>query len=217
MHAALGEPVRLAIADALVHGDLAPKELATRFELPTNLLAHHLRVMEEAGLIRRRRSEGDGRRSYVQLVRDDPVTRAFVGTTSLPAAARVVFVCTQNSARSQLACAEWQRISAIPSNSAGTRPAARVHRRAIAVGRRHDLGLDAAATAPVADVVARGDLVVAVCDQAHEELLASRHAAGLHWSIPDPVRVGTDAAFEDAFREIAGRVRLLATAVDDPT
>ena len=41
-----------------------------RLGMGTNLLAHHLRVLEDVGLVRRHRSEGDRRRSYVTLVRD---------------------------------------------------------------------------------------------------------------------------------------------------
>ena len=47
--AALGEPVRLALVDRLVLGDLSPGQLATELGLGTNLLAHHLKVLEDAG------------------------------------------------------------------------------------------------------------------------------------------------------------------------
>ena len=73
MHAALGEPGRLAIVDRLTPGDASPGELADHFGLATNLLAHHLRVLEQAQVIRRVRSEGDKRRSYVQLRLDNPI------------------------------------------------------------------------------------------------------------------------------------------------
>ena len=76
VHAALGEPVRLAIVDRLGPGDASPGELAEAVGLGSNLLAHHLKVLEEAGVIRRVRSEGDRRRSYVQLCLDDPVVWA---------------------------------------------------------------------------------------------------------------------------------------------
>src|SRR4051794_23327028 len=112
MHAALGEPVRLAIVDQLTLGDASPGELAAVTGLATNLLAHHLKVLDDAGLIRRARSEGDRRRSYVQL-RWDPATVAALAGPGGPSAGgrpagpvpRVVFVCTHNSARSQLAVA----------------------------------------------------------------------------------------------------------------
>ena len=176
MHAALGEPVRLFIVDQLVLGDASPGELRALVELPTNLLAHHLNVLDNAGLIRRVRSEGDRRRSYVQLALDDPAVAALVRADppTPPAADRVVFVCTRNSARSQFAAAAWAQASAVPAASAGTHPAARIHPRAVRVGRRHGLRLAASRTSHVDDVVRDGDLVVAVCDNAHEELPAAR-------------------------------------------
>ena len=68
MHAALADPARLQITDTLGHGDASPTELAAMLAMPSNLLAHHLHVLEQAGLITRRRSEGDRRRSYLQLI-----------------------------------------------------------------------------------------------------------------------------------------------------
>nr|MBA2445932.1 helix-turn-helix domain-containing protein [Nocardioidaceae bacterium] len=223
LHAAVGEPMRLAIVDWLMVGDAAPRELSDHFGVATNLLAHHLRVLEEAGLIRRTRSEGDRRRTYVRFCLEDPTVRAVLGGC-LPQSdvvrrrppSRVVFVCTQNSARSQLAHAAWGLLSSVPSASAGTHPAIRVHPRAIAIGRRHNLPLSDAHTSYVRDVLRRGDLVVAVCDQAHEELGALESAepgVRLHWSVPDPVRIGTNAAFENAYRDIADRVERLVSIV----
>ncbi|MDQ3484023.1 MAG: winged helix-turn-helix domain-containing protein, partial [Actinomycetota bacterium] len=80
MYAALGDPVRLAIVDRLYVSDAAPRELSEHFGLATNLLAHHLQVLEATGVIRRSRSEGDRRRKYVQLSLDNPTVRALVGS-----------------------------------------------------------------------------------------------------------------------------------------
>jgi protein-tyrosine-phosphatase len=107
----------------------------------------------------------------------------------------------------------------VPVASAGTHPAPRVHPRAVAAGRRHGLQIDPAATAGLVDVAARGDLVVCVCDNAHEELLAgdllaSEVVGQVHWAIPDPVPADTDAAFETAYAQLAGRVERLAGALD---
>ena len=52
VHAALGEPVRLALADSLIPGDASPSDLAESLDLGTNLLAHHLKVLEAAGVTR---------------------------------------------------------------------------------------------------------------------------------------------------------------------
>jgi protein-tyrosine-phosphatase len=97
-----------------------------------------------------------------------------------------------------------------PVASAGTHPAPRVHPRAISVAHRHGLTLDPAVTAHVDDVVGSDDLVIAVCDNAHENL-AGR--VRLHWSVPDPAPADTDAAFEAAFADIAARVDRLAPAL----
>ncbi|WP_431920955.1 helix-turn-helix domain-containing protein [Nonomuraea jabiensis] len=212
MHAALGDPVRLAMVDDLILGDRSPGELGAVFALSSNLLAHHLKVLEDAGLITRPRSEADRRRSYVQLV--PGVLDGLTPTPPTPGTAeRVVFVCTHNSARSQLAAALWQRRSPLPAASAGTQPAARVHPRALSAARRHHLRLQAHATAHIADTVRPGDLVVAVCDNAYEHLPAR---PPLHWSVPDPVPADTDDAFERAYIDLAGRVDRLATALTQP-
>ncbi|MDQ6657898.1 MAG: helix-turn-helix domain-containing protein [Actinomycetota bacterium] len=214
VHAALGEVVRLAIVDRMVPGDASPGELAEQFGLPTNLLAHHLRVLEQAGVIRRVRSEGDRRRSYVQLCVEDPTVRAALtgGTSGLPTdIARVLFVCTANSARSQLAAAIWSEGSTVPATSAGTHPAARVHPRTVTVGQRHGLRLGRAATRHFDDVVSPTDLVVVVCDNAYEQIPASR--THLHWAVPDPARIDTEDAFDDAYQDITRRVEQLADSL----
>lgn len=206
-YAALGDESRLAIVELLAHGDLAPSELGAKIGLPTNLMAHHLQLLEAAGLILRRRSEGDGRRSYVR--RTPACDRLLGAGPSLPRPSRVAFVCAQNSARSQLAEAYWRRISDVPVVSAGMHPAARVHPKAVTVGRRHGLDLAAAQPKLAADVLDGEELVVAVCDRAYEEL----GTRPLHWSIPDPARTDSDAAFERAFTDLTARVDQLSASL----
>jgi protein-tyrosine-phosphatase/DNA-binding transcriptional ArsR family regulator len=212
IHAALGDPARLRIVDTLVAGDAAPGELGAVLDMPTNLVAHHLKVLQDAGLVVRSRSEGDRRRTYVRLVTE---ALKAIAPPSLAAVPRVVFVCTQNSARSQLAAGIWSRRSHVPAVSAGTQPAERVHPRAVKVARRHGLNPDTWRTAHVADVVRRDDLVIAVCDNAHEHLPGASRPR-LHWSVPDPAPRGTDAAFEAAYTEIAARIDRLAPALSPP-
>ena len=210
VHAALGEPARLAIVDALTLGDASPGEIAQLLKMPTNLVAHHVKVLKDAGVVARSRSEGDRRRTYVRLLAE-PL--AGLVATPLRAARRVVFVCTRNSARSQLAAALWPQRSQIPVASAGTRPARGVHPRAVRTARRHGLTLtEQGRTFRTAEVVEGGDLVIAVCDNAYEQLLG--HATPqLHWSVPDPAPADTDAAFEAAFADIASRIDRLAPAL----
>ena len=56
-HAALGDPVRLAIVDELAVSDLAPVELQERFGLASNLLAHHLDVAVPRRPVERRSTQ----------------------------------------------------------------------------------------------------------------------------------------------------------------
>lgn len=212
MFAALGEPSRLAVVDALLLGDRSPSELAEALGVPSNLLAHHLRILEESGVVERGRSEADRRRSYVRLI---PSALPTLRPTAAAVAPRVVFVCTHNSARSQLAAALWSSRSEIPAAAAGTHPAKSVHPQAVAVGRRHGLRLRGARTAHVEDTVRSDDLLVAVCDSAYEELGPGPDR--LHWSVPDPVRAGTDAAFERAYEDLEARVGRLVEATTGET
>lgn len=66
-HAALGDSHRLRVVDLLTLGDLSVTELQEELTMQSNLLAHHLKALEEVGIITRHRSEGDRRRSYVTL------------------------------------------------------------------------------------------------------------------------------------------------------
>lgn len=208
LHAALGEPARLAIVDRLLLGDASPSEIGKLLGLPSNLLAHHVKLLEQVGVLERSRSEGDHRRNYLRLRPDALTGLAPVGSLR---ASRVVFVCTHNSARSQLATALWKRRSSVPAASAGTEPAQCVHPLAVAAAHGHGLSLARARTAHISDVLRTDDLVVAVCDNAHEQL--DSHDNRLHWSVPDPSRVGTDDAFDRALRDLADRVDRLAPAV----
>lgn len=209
--AALGEVTRLAIVEALANGDLASGELGRDLDIPTNLMAHHLQVLQDAGLVARRRSEGDARRTYITRTQ---ACNDLLGGGRTTRPRRVAFVCSQNSARSQLAESCWRRVSDVPVVSAGMHPAARVHPKAVAVGRRHGLDLASARPKLAADVLAGDELVIAVCDRAYEDLAGDR----LHWSIPDPVRAGDARAFDTAYDEIADRVARLAASIEgDPT
>ena len=204
VHAALADPARLQITDTLLTGDASPSDLAAILAMPSNLLAHHLHVLEQAGIITRRRSEGDRRRTYLQLI---PGALDALAAPAARAALRVLFVCTANSARSHLAAALWHQASNVPAASAGTHPAAAIDPGAIAAAGRHRLPLPRLRPRHISDVRHDGDLVVTVCDRAHEEL---RGATAMHWSIPDPVPAGDPGSFDAALAQLADRVARLA-------
>ena len=201
-HGALADPNRLAIVDELDRSDRSPSELGATLGLAPNLLAHHLRVLEETGLVRRHRSAADRRRSYVSLVHE---ALADLGPRRPePAPADVLFVCTHNAARSPLAAALWRRLAGTGADSAGTHPAPQVHPGAVAAARRHQLDLGAATPRSVRrDEPA--EVIVTVCDRAREDLRPS----GWHWSIADPAEAGTDRAFDAAIAELEDRIRVV--------
>lgn len=212
VHAALADPARLRIVDHLSVGDASPSELQALLGISSNLLAHHLGVLEHHGLVVRGRSAADRRRSYLSLV---PTSLEGLTPAGLVPVTRVVFVCTANSARSQLAAALWSRASAVPVASAGTHPAPQVAPRTAATARRHGLRLAGARPRPLTEVLVADDFVVTVCDHAHEELRRAAdpspatHAA-LHWSVPDPVSANTTTAFDAVVDDLNLRITRLA-------
>ena len=206
VHAALGDPHRLAIVDELRASDRSPSELAARLTIRPSLLAFHLDHLETAGLVRRTPSDADRRRKYVQLVRtavDDLVPQR-------PATADgVLFVCTHNSARSQLAAALWRQHRNQPASSAGTEPAERIHPDAVDAAAR--AGLDLTHERPRALTTADAALpIITVCDRAYEELGRTTR----HWSVPDPVGAPEADAFDRTLVTI--RERVLAFDRPDP-
>ena len=208
VHAALGDPHRLAIVDDLIVSDRSPRELCARLGIASNLLAHHLEVLESAGVIRRTTSAADRRRRYIRLDRRAPI----IGDLVAPAPQRpLLFLCTHNSARSQLAAAMWTARTGRPARSAGTQPAERVHRGAVAAARRLGLSLSDAVPSAISTIPARTQ-VVTVCDTVHEELEPGDD--WWHWSIPDPVTTGDRAAFDTVVDELTIRIDALADMED---
>jgi len=142
----------------------------------------------------------------------------------MPQPFRVLFVCTGNSARSQMAEAILASRGAgrFAAASAGAQPAGRVSRRAVAA--LAELGIDWTGKTPrsVAGLEERDwELVVTVCDSARQACPVFHSARAVaHWDLPDPMDAqGTDEEVLEAFRRsrdtIAGLIeRLMALPVE---
>ncbi|HVB30903.1 MAG TPA: arsenate reductase ArsC [Gemmatimonadaceae bacterium] len=124
-------------------------------------------------------------------------------TTGRPLA--VLFLCTGNSARSQIAEAllTTRGRGRFRVGSAGTRPAAQVNPGAVQILAEH--GIDWTGRRPkTIDEVQHEpwDLVITVCDNAKETCpVFPGHPAFAHWGMPDPADVADDVARARAFRD----------------
>ena len=171
VHAALGEPGRLAIVDALLLGEASPTELQQLLAMPSNLLAHHVRALEKVGVLTRHRSEADRRRTYLTLA-PAPSTRC-----ARPRCTTRSGWCS-SAPTTPRAPSSPPRCGTTPARSRRPRPA---RTRAGRAPRRHRRGpatpRPAGSVPPrhVDDVLRPDDdgPVITVCDAAHEELARS--------------------------------------------
>jgi ArsR family transcriptional regulator, arsenate/arsenite/antimonite-responsive transcriptional repressor / arsenate reductase (thioredoxin) len=225
----LADETRWRLVSDLRWSDRQVGELCAQLNLPQNLVSYHLGLLRQAGLVQSHRSDADQRALYYGLNLDalHQGLRAIdyaLHLASPPLAAAtssgpVLFVCTHNSARSQMAEGWLRQLSGgrVAARSAGTAPA-EIHPLAmqvmaeagIDIGHQRSKSLEAVIhLAPVA--------VVTVCDLAREECSAAPPALlELHWSIPDPAKAtGAEterlAAFRSTRDQIRSRVQGLLT------
>jgi arsenate reductase len=131
---------------------------------------------------------------------------------------RVLFVCTGNSARSQMAEAllNWKGRGRFHAESAGSRPADRVNPHAIETLREYSIPWSGRAPRGIDGLEREAwDFVVTVCDRAKESCpIFPGQPILAHWGMPDPAEVeggpgAKQAAFQDAFLLISRRIDLL--------
>ena len=235
-------PLRWRLLRELVRSDRAVKELTRLVDEPQNLVSDHLRLLREAGLVTARRSSADGRDTYytIDLVACSEALRA-AGAALHPALAepaeparrsgpkrpqRVLFLCTGNSARSQIAEALIAQMSddAIEAESAGSHPKA-LHANAVRVMKRRGVDISTNRTKHVDEFAGqRFDAVITLCDRVREVCPPFRSAREhVHWSLPDPSVVdssdrATLAAFERTAAELETRIGFrLRQIIGQPT
>jgi ArsR family transcriptional regulator, arsenate/arsenite/antimonite-responsive transcriptional repressor / arsenate reductase (thioredoxin) len=227
-----GDPVRWSLVRELSGSDRRVRELTAALRLPQSLVSYHLGRLRTAGMVSARRSAADGRDFYYRLDLErcralltdaglalHPALGADSAKTAQPAAVhrRVLFLCTGNSARSQIAEALVEELSdgAVEGRSAGSHPkplhpaAVRVLAgRGIAIGDRSSKHLETL-------LEQRFDLVISLCDRVREVCPEfPGEPRTIHWSIADPAAEAVDpsrpdAAFERAAAEIELRIGFL--------
>ena len=205
-HAALADPARLRIVDLLTLGDFSRRNFrqscGCRPIYSPTICAHWKRQGWQPATAPK--PTGAAATSGLPPA---PWRASFREPSAGPAAS-----CS--SARETAPGPNWPPHSGSGSAKSPRRrrntPADRIARGAIEVARRH--GVDLADLPPrrLEQVAGDGDFVVTVCDNAHEELAG---LGGVHWSVRDPLRLGTEDAFEKAFDDIAHRINNLAPRV----
>jgi protein-tyrosine-phosphatase/DNA-binding transcriptional ArsR family regulator len=207
-----------------------------------SLVSYHLRQLRDGGLVSARRSLADGRDTYyvLELARCGELLVS-TGTSLHPglastlgshagrdrrsARARVLFLCTGNSARSQMAEALTEQLSAGAARalSAGSHPKP-LHPNAVRVMRERGIDLAGRRSKHLSEFTGRRfDYVISLCDRVREvcpEFPGAPQA--IHWSIRDPAREpGTDEqtrpAFERTAAELETRVGFLLEAIKHTT
>lgn len=226
-----GHPVRWRLLRELARSDLRVGELCALAGERQNLVSYHLRQLRDGGLVASRRSAADGRDSYyvLDLARCGALLADVGGAlhpalgprpVAVPTAeADVLFACTGNSARSQLAEALCESLSggAIRAVSAGSDPKP-LHPLAVEVMRERGLDLTGRRSKPLSEFSARRfDFVISLCDRVRE--VCPEFPGGpelVHWSVADPAREGGRAAFERTAAELETRIGFFIRAIDQP-
>jgi ArsR family transcriptional regulator, arsenate/arsenite/antimonite-responsive transcriptional repressor / arsenate reductase (thioredoxin) len=226
-----------------VGSDRRVRELTELLGERQSLVSYHLGQMRAGGLVRTRRSSADRRDSYYavdltgcreQLQATAGALHPGLGLATAPPQRRlglgarrrrqrILFLCTGNSARSQIAVALLDSMSegAVSAASAGSHPKP-LHPNAVRVMRKRGIDISANRTKHVDELVAqRFDVVVTLCDRVREVCPEfPSHPDLVHWSIADPALDGPDdratlPAFERMANELETRIESLLQLLEE--
>lgn len=234
------DPLRWRLLTELARSDLRVRELCALVDRPQNLVSYHLSKLSAAGIVGKRKSSADGRDSYYRidlarcgglLAEGAAELHPGLSLSASPPGARrgeagsnmdeVLFLCTGNSGRSQIAEALAGKLSdgAVLARSAGSSPKP-LHPSAVRVMGERGVDISGWRSKHLDEFATdRFDCVVTLCDRVREvcpEFPGAPQA--IHWSIPDPAREGetsqrTYRAFERTAEELEARIPYLLELV----
>lgn len=229
----LSEPIRWQIVNELGSSDRRVGELVSLLDRPQNVVSYHLAELRRAGIATARRSSADGRDIYYRAdlnkCRDliaaasaslHPGMSLVAGPTEdvrIPGHPALLFLCTGNSARSQIAeaLASQRSHGQVSAVSAGSHPKA-LHPNAVRVLADRGIDISGRSSKSLAQFGGRRfDRVITLCDKVREVCPDFCGAPALsHWSIPDPAAREADAeatypTFVQVADDIESRVALL--------
>lgn len=237
----LAHEVRWQLLAALVRSDYRVQELVKLLRKPPNLLSYHLGRLRDHALVAEHRSTADGRDIYYSLKLDNLRTRYLESGAALhPSLAeagtmtrqqgqsktrqptRVLFLCTNNSARSQMAEAVLRHLGAdrVKVFSAGSEPTA-VDPDAVRAMARMDVDMSQQRAKNLNEFLGQSfDYIITVCDRVREACPSfPGDPERIHWSFPDPATTpGGPArrhrAFEETALQLTTRIRYLLMAME---
>jgi protein-tyrosine-phosphatase len=229
----LGHDVRWHLLLALAESDRRVQELVALLERPQNLISYHLRLLRDGQLVRERRSSEDGRDVYYSIDLEHLQALYLESGQSLhPALAnggrevgrpllerpyRVLFLCTHNSARSQLAEGIMRAQAGDRADifSAGSEPSG-IHPLAVKAAAVLNIDLSGQRSQHMDEFIDQPfDIVITVCDKVREICpVFPGDTRQIHWSFPDPAEAtGSEKeqfqAFIQTARELSTRIRYL--------
>jgi len=234
----IADPQRWNLLEQLGRSDRTVGELVDLIDKPQNLVSYHLGELRTAGLVSCRRSAADRRDTYyranllaccdslatvgsalhggVKLHRNRPEPPDRVTKSSRP---RVLFLCTGNSSRSQMAEAMIRSSTngAIDARSAGSHPRP-VHQNAVRVMAERGIDISSHESKHLRRFArVRFDRVITLCDKVRE-ICPEFPGVGstAHWSMADPASEGsTDderyAAFVRVADELEWRIEFVTS------
>ncbi len=220
----LAHDVRWGLLKALTVSDLRVQELSSLVNEPMNLVSYHLKKMRQDDLVTTRRSEADGRDLYYSL--DVGKLRMLyqqaghalhpVMSTILPFEPavtvahplRILFVCTHNAARSQMAEALLRNNGSenIAVFSAGNAPT-EIHPDTVSTMQALGIPLTGQYAKSLEQFNGQSfDYVITVCDRARETCPTFPGGQQLHWGFADPLNIQNETERRTAFEQIAAQL-----------
>lgn len=237
----LAHDIRWRILLALVKSDYRVNELVRLLKQPPNLVSYHLKRLRLKDLVTERRSSADSRDIYYSLNLDQFWQMYFEAGRALhPGLAeqmdlphaqaesrvaspvRVLFLCTHNSARSQMAEGLLRKMGGdkVEVFSAGSEPTS-IHPLAIKTMSSRGIGLQTHQAKHLQEFVGQDfDYVITVCDQVREVCpIFPGDPEKIHWSFPDPATIEgniktRERGFENTARELTNRIQYLLLMID---
>ncbi len=236
----LAHDVRWQILTGLAHSDLRVQELVKLVDRPVNLVSYHLKQLRSQAVVREQRSSADGRDIYYSLdierlgamyrLAGLQLHPALGGETEATTAAassqpvRVLFLCTHNRARSQMAEGLLRHLGSerVEACSAGSMPG-ELHPLAVRVLTEMGIDISGQRSKHIDEYQGRQfDHIITVCDQVREQCpVFPGEPDYIHWSTTDPIAAAefsTDegkhyAVFTKTANALAERVKHLLLVI----